>query len=295
MKFANLILKINYGGHIKMKICFNQATTMKYSSLEKDLEACEKYGYELIEIRLDKLKDYLKIHTVDELALFFKNSKIKPYAFNALEFIIFRDEEGYRQIKENLKFLCEVGEKINCKKIVVVPTFDIGEYTKSEIKQESIRALNDLADIAEKYGVKLAYEFVGYPSCSVNTFGQTYDIIKTLNRDSVGLVLDCFHFHAMNSRIEDLRSADPGKIFIFHIDDSEDMPAGVLRDNYRLWPGDGAINLNLILKTLKEIGYSEMASVELFRPEYWEWDIERAVRVGKEKTEEIVGKYFEIE
>lgn len=278
-----------------MKICFNQATTMKNSTLEKDLELCEKYGYELIEIRLDKLKDYLKTHTVDDLANFFKSSRIKPYAFNALEFITFRDEAGYRQIKDDLKFLCEVGEKIGCKKIVVVPTFDIGGYTKTQIKEESIRVLNDLADFAEKYGVKLAYEFVGYPNCSVNTFGQTYDIVKAVNRENVGMVLDCFHFHAMGSRIEDLKKADPKKIFIFHIDDSEDLPVGALRDDKRLWPGEGAVDLDSILKTLKEIGYSEMASVELFRPEYWDWDIEKTIKVGKEKTEAVVGKYFDIE
>jgi len=268
---------------------------MKNSILEKDLELCEKYGYELIEIRLDKLRDYLKNYSVEDLAEFFRKSRIKPYAFNALEFITFRDEAGYKQIKDDLKFLCEVGEKINCKKIVVVPTFDIGGYTKTQIKDESIRVLNDLADTAEKYGVRLAYEFVGYPNCSVNTFGQTYDIVKAVNRERVGLVLDCFHFHAMGSRIEDLRNADPGKIFIFHIDDSEDLPIGALRDDKRLWPGEGVIDLDIILRTLKDIGYSEMASVELFRPEYWDWDIEKAIRAGKEKTEAVVSKYFEIE
>lgn len=278
-----------------MKVCFNQATTMKHSTLEKDLMFCEKYGYGLIEIRLDKLRDYLQTHTAEDLAAFFKNNRIKPYAFNALEFITFRDEAGYKQIKDDLVFLCEVGEKIGCKKIVVVPTFDIGAYSKTEIKKESVRVLNELADIAEKYGVKLAYEFVGYPNCSVNTFGQTYEIVKEVNRDNVGMVLDCFHFHAMNSRLEDLKKADPAKIFIFHIDDSEDLPVGALRDDKRLWPGEGAVNLDGILSTLKEIGYGEMVSVELFRPEYWDWDIEKTIKVGKEKTEEVVGKYFEIE
>jgi len=104
-----------------------------------------------------------------------------------------------------------------------------------------------------------------------------------------------FHFHAMNSRIEDLKAVNPRKIFILHIDDSEDLPVGALRDNNRLWPGEGAVDLPGILKTLKEIGYDEMVSVELFRPEYWDWDIEKTIKTGKEKTEELVGRYFEIE
>lgn len=268
---------------------------MKHSDLETDLRLCEKHGYELIEIRLDKLKDYLKTHTMQDLSDFFKSSRIRPFAFNALEFISFRDEQGYAQIKEDLNFLCEAGKIIGCDKIVVVPTFDIGGYTKTEIAEETARVLNDLADTAEKYGVRLAFELVGYPNCSVNTFGQAYDIIKKVDRDSVGLVLDCFHFHAMGSRMEDLAAADPEKIFIFHIDDSEDLPVGALRDNNRLWPGEGVVDLDGILGTLKGLGYDEMVSVELFRPEYWDWDIERTIETGKRTTEAVVGKFFEIE
>jgi 2-keto-myo-inositol isomerase len=277
-----------------MKICFNQATTMKKSNLEMDLILCEKIGYDLIEIRLDKLRDYLRTHTVRDLADFFKTSRLRPFAFNALEGIIFRDGTAYGQIKKDLKFLCEVGDQINCKKIVVVPSFDIGDYTKTEIKDESVRVLRDLGAFAEKYNTKLAYEFVGYPNCAVNTFGQAYEIVKAVDRDNVGLVLDCFHFHAMGSRLQDLKAADPDRIFIFHIDDAEDLPIGALRDDKRLWPGEGAIDLDAILSTLRDIGCHEMASVELFRPEYWELDIEEAIRVGKEKTEEVVGKYFPI-
>jgi 2-keto-myo-inositol isomerase len=288
-------VKIEKAEAILVKIAFNQATTMKYSSLKTDLELCEKHGYELIEIRLDKLKEYLLNNTVEDLKSFFQNNRIKPYAFNALEFISFRDEAGYQQIKEDLKFLCHVGEIINCKKIIVVPTFDIGNYTKLQIKEETVRVLTELAELAQPYGVKLALEFVGYPNCSVNTFGQAYEIVNEVNRDNVGIVLDCFHFHAMNSKIEDLQNADPNKIFVFHIDDCEDLPVGALRDYHRLWPGEGAINLELILGTLKEIGYHEMVSIELFRPEYWEWDIERTIKIGKETTEKIVSKYFEVE
>jgi 2-keto-myo-inositol isomerase len=275
-----------------MKICFNEATTLKNSTLKKDLELCEKYGYELIEIRIDKLREYLESNTLEDLIQFFKNNRIKPYAFNALEFITFRNEIGCKEIKDDLVFLCQVGEKIGCKKIVVVPTFDIGHYTKLQIKEESVRVLNELADIAEKNEVNLAYEFVGYPNCSVNTFEQTYEIIKAVNRENVGMVLDCFHFHAMNSKIEALKTAEASKIFILHIDDSEDLPVGALRDDNRLWPGEGAINLDIILSTLKEIGYDEMASVELFRPEYWALDAEDTIKIGKNKTENIIAKFF---
>lgn len=274
-----------------MKICFNEATTMKNSTLELDLELCNKYGYDLIEIRMDKLKEYLETHTLDDLVNFFEHHTLKPYAFNALEFVTFRAPNDYKKIRDDLVFLCQSGVKINCRNIVVVPTFDL-PYTRQEIKEESIRVLHDLADVAETYNMNLAFEFVGYPNCSVNTFEQAYEIVTAVNRSNVGIVLDCFHFHSMNSKIEILKKADPNKIFIFHIDDAEDLPMGTLRDHNRLWPGDGSIDLELILKTLREIGYEKMVSVELFRPEYWEWEPEKTIKIAKEKTEAVIQKYF---
>jgi 2-keto-myo-inositol isomerase len=96
-----------------------------------------------------------------------------------------------------LKFCCEAGDVIGCHRVVIVPTFDVGDKTISEIRDETVRVIHKMADYAEPHGMTLAFEFVGYPNCSVNTFGQAYDIVKTVNRDSVGVVLDCFHFHAM--------------------------------------------------------------------------------------------------
>ncbi|KYZ76598.1 isomerase [Anaerosporomusa subterranea] len=275
-----------------MKIGFNEATTMKRSTLALDLELADRHGYDLIEIRLDKLKQYLSEHDIGELAAFFDDHYLKPYTFNALEFITFRDKAGYSQIKSDLDLLCTAGKKVGCDTIIVVPTFDIVDKTIREIRRESISVLNDLADTAERHDIRLAYEFVGYPNCSVNTFGQCYEIIHELNRDSVGLVLDCFHFHVMNSRWEDLEQADAKKIFVLHVDDSEDLPPGILRDQHRLWPGDGVVPLDRILRILRKNGYDGAASVELFRPEYWNWDVEQAIRVGKEKTLKVLAEVY---
>ncbi len=277
-----------------MRICFNQATTMKNSTLESDLELCDKQGYDFIEIRLDKLNDYLTRNTILDLKRFFDTHTLKPYAFNALEFISFRDEKGFDDIMKDLAFVCEAGQVIGCYKVVIVPTFDVGNRTISEIETETIRVIDIMADYAEKSGIKLAFEFVGYPNCSVNTFGQAYSIVKKVDRKNVGIVLDCFHFHSMGSRLDDLKKADPEKIFIFHIDDSEDLPAGAARDEHRLMPGDGAIDLNAILEVLKEIGYDHMASIELFRPEYWDWDDETTIRISYEKTVAVLKPYIEI-
>ncbi|MGM0877307.1 MAG: 2-keto-myo-inositol isomerase [Bacillota bacterium] len=279
-----------------MKLCFNEATTLENSNLAKDLEYCEKHGYDFIEIRtMDKLPEYLKDKSIDDLANFFNTNHIKPLALNALVFFNNRDEAGYKEIISEFKDMMEVAKKIGAQYVVAVPLVTEEKILKKDIKNSCVEVLKELSDIAEPYGVKIAVEFVGHPQCTVNTFGQAYDIVETVNRENVGLVLDCFHFHAMGSDLADLKKADISKIFILHIDDTEDFPIGFLTDEDRVWPGLGVIDLDSILSTLKEKGYSGAVSVELFRPEYYKLDAEEAIKTAKNTTLEVVLKYYDIE
>jgi len=89
-----------------MKLCFNEATTLENSNLVKDLEYCNKHGYDYIEIRtMDKLPEYLESHSMDDLAQFFNENHIKPLALNALVFFNNRSEKEYRS-KDRCSLYC---------------------------------------------------------------------------------------------------------------------------------------------------------------------------------------------
>ncbi len=278
-----------------MKLGFNEATTLRNSNLIKDLEYCEKLGYDYIEIRTeDKLTEYLQNHTLEELVYFFDTHHIKPLALNALIFFNNRDEAGHKAIIDEFKDMVEKASKIGAKYIVAVPLVTEEKILKNEIKKSCVEVLKELSMIAEPYDVKIAVEFIGHPQATVNTFAQAYDIIQTVNRENVGLVFDCFHFHAMGSQLDDLKKADGSKIFILHIDDTEDFPIGILTDEDRVWPGFGAIDLDNILSTLKAIGYSDVVSVELFRPEYYQLTAEETIKTAKDTTLKVISKYYDL-
>ncbi|MBC6129427.1 2-keto-myo-inositol isomerase [Listeria booriae] len=276
-----------------MKLCFNEATTLENSNLEKDLTICEQNGYDYIEIRtMDKLPEYLKTHTLDDLATYFQNHHIKPLALNALVFFNNRDEAGHAAIIQEFQEMMHICDKIGAKYVVAVPLVTTEKILKKDIKQSCIEVLQELSNIAESHGVKIALEFVGHPECTVNTFEDAYDIVQAVNRDNVGLVFDSFHFHAMGSNIQNLKNADGSKIFIFHIDDTEDFQIGLLTDDDRVWPGHGAIDLEAHITTLKQIGYSDIVSVELFRPEYYQLTPEESIEKAKTTTLEVISKYY---
>ncbi|WP_196594276.1 sugar phosphate isomerase/epimerase family protein [Pectinatus sottacetonis] len=280
-----------------MKLSMNEATALEKSSLVKDLELCEKYNYDYIEIRtMDCLPDYLKNHSIDDLAEFFQTHKVKPLAFNTLCYFNNRKPEDYKKILGELKYMCEVGNKIGCNTVITVPTVDLEKVTCSQIRKSAVECLSEMADLAANYNMRLSVEFIGHQAASINTFGQAYSIIKEIDKKNLGITLDCFHFHGMASRIEDLEKADGNKIFIVHLNDTEDFRTGVLLDEDRVWPGDGCIKLGKIFHALKKIGWKEdIVSLELFRPEYYRMDLDDVYRIGKEKSIAVIDKIDMIE
>ncbi|CUH95110.1 Inosose isomerase [Propionispora sp. 2/2-37] len=271
-----------------MKLGMNEATCKENSTLEQDLRLCEKYHYSYIEIRLDMLKAYLQHHSIAELQHFFANSKVKPYAFNSIEDINFCTEEQWAKVVELFTFACEMGRKIDNPYLIVVPTMSDAMLKKTdrEIFEDSLKVLRKLSDIAKPYGVKLAFEPIGNPRWCVRNLEQCMAIIDAVDRQNVGVALDAFNLFLYNKlqNIDAIDLVPAEKIFVYHIDDSEDLPLSVLDHCHRLFPGDGVIPLGEITRRLHKKGYDGVASVELFRPEYWAMDPDDVFRLAAEKT-----------
>lgn len=282
-----------------MKLAFNEGTTWESASLQQNLEYCEKHGYDYIEIRsIDQLIDYLEDHTLDDLKKYFDTHHIKPLSLNALCFFNNRKKEDELKIIEEFKEYLEICKKIDCEYICVVPSnIDVTEKGKTlveEVNASCIEVLTKLSDLAEPYGVKIAIEFIGIPENTVNTFVQAYQIVREINRENVGLVYDTFQFTGMGSRLEDVIEETADKLFIFHINDVDGYPVGQMHDTNRVWPGHGVIDLDAHLKKLKELNYDFVASVELFRPEYYQMDPEEVIKKAKETTLEVLRKHYSI-
>jgi len=271
-----------------MKIALNGATTM-HADLFTDIQAASAAGFDLLEIWSAKLYQYLRANTPADLKAAFAEYKLKPYSINSIEHITFRTPEDYENIKAECETLSKIAGEIGCPYIVVVPGLMPGEGTEGQVIEESARVLNELADIAEPHGVSLAFEFLGQTDCSVQTLDLCNKIVETVGRKSVGNVIDTFHFYAGNSSFEAIDSMRPEKLFIFHINDAEDLPKEQLTDAHRLYPGTGILPIREMKEHFDKIGYDRMVSIEIFRPEYWEQDPFEVARKAKAATEEVLG------
>ena len=254
-----------------MKVALNGATTMR-ADLPTDIRAAREAEFDGLEIWAAKLRDYLLDHTPEDLRRLFAAAGIAPYSINSIEHITFRDAEGYASVLEQCRELSLIAEAIGCPYLVVVPGLLPEGATRETVIEESVRVLKELAEIAGERGVKLAFEFLGQTTCSVQTLELAKEIVERVDRPDVGLVIDSFHFYAGGSKVEAIDTLDAARLFIFHINDAEDLPRRQLEDRHRLLPGLGILPLPEMLAAFRCIRYDAIISVEIFRPEYWERD-----------------------
>ncbi len=253
-----------------MRFAWNGATSMK-ADLETDIEIARRAGYPLLEIWGAKLRHYLQRHSVQELTELFKESGVKPLSINSVDKATFSGKD-WENVENTCREFASVAGEIGCKNIVVVPGKRPPGVTDSEVKEETVAVLEAFGDIAATHDVRIAFEFLGFPNCSVRTLERAWEIVAEVDRPDVGLVVDTFHFHVGGSAFGSLSRIDSEKLFIVHVNDCEDKPATQLTDANRLLPGLGVLPLKRIAEELKAIGYDKVASIEIFRPEYWEKD-----------------------
>jgi 2-keto-myo-inositol isomerase len=271
-----------------MKLSFNGATTMK-ADLATDIRAAAGAGFDYLEIWAAKLREFLKQHAAADLKTLFDENGIKPLSINSIEHVTFRDAAAYAKIKAECEELCSIAAKINCPYIVLVPgKIPSGGLSSYEVIEETVRVLRELASIAERHGISLAFEFLGQQDCTVQTLALADEIVVNVNRRNIGLVIDSFHFYAGGSTIKMIEALDPKRLYIFHINDAENRPLDQLTDAHRLLPGLGILPLKEIIAAFRRIGYDKVASVELFRPEYWERDPFELARDAKAAVETLV-------
>lgn len=269
-----------------MQMALNGATTMK-ADLETDICAASEARFDWLEIWASKLRAFLESYSTADLNNLFVKQNLKPYSINSIERITFRNADEHRSLLAECDALCCVASELNCPFIVVVPSPLPTGVSRSQVVEQSTRVLDELGAIAEKRDVGLAFEFLGQTDCSVRTLALADEIVRRVNRKNVGLVIDSFHFYTGGSTIESIAALDPDRLFIFHINDAENLPREQLEDRHRLLPGLGILPLKEIIRALKSIGYDRVASVEIFRPEYWERDpfeLAREARAAAERA-----------
>ena len=148
-----------------MKLGLNGATTLK-ADLTTDIAVAGRAGFDFVEIWAAKLIDYLEGGGLPALRRDLKRAGVTAATLNSVEHVTFNDPSGHVRMLEDFERFCRVAEAIACETVLVVPSPRPKGVSMAAIEQDSVKVLRELSGIAKPYGVRLAYEFLGFADCT---------------------------------------------------------------------------------------------------------------------------------
>lgn len=262
-------------GRVKWPDFAKLAARVGFPGVDVDLSAAMKAGAEGTNTLLEQLR-------------------VRPAVFNfPVEFR--KDDAAFHASLAQLEPAAKFAQAIGCPRMVtyIMPSSPI---PKAELRRLYKDRFSQSARILAKYDVRLGLEFLGplqfrkqFPHEFIWRMPEMLAFAKECG-PNVGLLLDAWHWHHAGATVDDILQAGRDGIVHVHFDDAPNLPPEQIRDNERLMPGEGVIDLVGFLQALKKIGYTDALSVEVFGRGLKDMTPEEGARLGLEKSKAVFAK-----
>jgi len=217
----------------------------------------------------------MKTAGLDATKALFAELKIRPTIANlplARPFPFSGEQAGFQQALTQLADDAAFSSAIGCQKMMVVLPAS-APLPKDEQRKIARDRLAAISEVLQKSSVRLGIEFLGVQQFRTprpdgpltHPFIWNLPEAVALAKDSganIGVILDVWHWHHSASTIDDILAAGKDRIVHIHVSDAKAQPPEEVRDNQRLMPGEGVINLVGFFQALKKIGYDGGVSPE---------------------------------
>jgi sugar phosphate isomerase/epimerase len=206
-----------------------------------------------------------------------------------------KDDATFRRDLAKLEEAAQFVAAIGCPRMntYIMPSSDRPKAEQRKIYKERFRVA---ADILARSHVRLGLEFLGpvhlrkmFPYEFIWRMDEMLDFAKECG-PNVGLELDSWHWHHAGATTKDIVHAGKENIINVQVNDSPSLPPEKIRDDERLMPGEGVIDLIGFFQALKETGYHEGVSPEVFGRGLKNIPPEEGARLGLETTRAVMGK-----
>jgi sugar phosphate isomerase/epimerase len=206
-----------------------------------------------------------------------------------------KDDQTFNDSLAKLEPAAQFAAAIGCPRMMTW-IMSSSDTPKADLRKVYKERFTRAADILARSHVRLGLEFLG-PLHIRKQF--KYEFIWRMPEmlefatecgPNVGLTLDTWHWHHAGATTGDILAAGKERIVTVHYNDSPDLPPEKIRDNERLMPGEGVINLTGFLQALQKIGYQDALSVEVFGRGLKDMTPEEGARLGLQKGRETFVK-----
>lgn len=271
------------GADPSFRYCLNMSTIRGQNlSVKEEINVAGKAGYDAIEPWLGKLNEYVNNGgSLRDLRL-----QIEDYGMTVESAIGFaswvvndpeRRKKGFEDAKRDMELLSKIGGKRIAAPPAGVPR---GEIIEPLAAAERYRSL---LEVGEQTGVVPQIEMWG-GNASIGKVSTAIFIAVEAGHPDACFLGDVFHTYKGGSDFNGLRLLSAQALQVFHMNDyPADPPQDRIRDEHRVFPGDGIAPLNDIFGIFRSVGASPVLSLELFNREYWKLDPLVAAQTGLNK------------
>ncbi len=265
------------------EICIHQ-TTSAASGFRESLEGYAKAGIRLVEVIPPMVAKYAKTESIAGARRLLNDLGMKAVSGGGVRGLA---EPGpdRRKALEELKMTAEMTAGLGVDRMVC-PCGTAAAFTPDDYKRGA-ENLREAGDIAKQFGVTVMLEFMR-GSTFIGTLPTALNVVRDAGHPNVKPMLDCYHFWAGLSKLEDLQLIRANEIQHVHFQDVPNIPRELLDGKTREIPGDGISPLAKILRELAARGYSGPLSVELFYPRFQEGDPYIVAKEIRAKAEAVL-------
>ena len=267
-------------------ICLDTAT-IRPASLKEKVSIAAEAGYDGIEPWDSELEEFeknggnLKVLGAEIKKLGLKVPSVIGL-WNAIPGTMSEFELSLKETRRRMRMAHDIGAE----HIQTIPNTLPENYNQKWVADR----YRDIIEIGMKeFNIKPALVFVKY--FTIKTLGQAFGIAMDANHPNAMVIPDVYHMYISDGGFEGLKMLKGDAIAIFQFNDAPNMPAFKdLRDEHRVYPGDGILPLASIFKDLKATGYKGFISLEMYNPNYYKEDLLKVAKTGLRKTLEVLKK-----
>jgi sugar phosphate isomerase/epimerase len=268
--------------------CLNTSTIRGDGlGIVEKIEIAAKAGYIGIEPWIREFDEYTKQGgSLKDLAKRIRDVGMSvESAIGFAEWIVHDDArraKGFEEAKRNMELVIQVGgTRLAAPPAGATDVADLNLFRAAE----RYAALLDLGD---QIGVVPQVEVWGF-SKSIQRLSEAVFVAIESGHPKACVLADVYHLYKGGSAFVGLSLVRGTKMHALHMNDyPADPPRETIKDEHRVYPGDGVAPLDMILRTLRDIGFRGMLSLELFNRDYWKQDALTVARTGLEKMRAAV-------
>jgi 2-keto-myo-inositol isomerase len=276
------------------RYCLNTSTLRGHNlPLDELVDIAAAAGYEAIEPWIDEIEKYAA-NGGDLRGL---HSKIQDLGLTVeggigfFEWIVDDDTtrtEGLKKARHAMVLLARLGGKR-----IAAPPFGAQKDDAPVLNlHAAVDRYNALLALGDEIGVVPLIEVWGF-SKNLSRLGDAALIAIESGHPDACILADSYHLYKGGSPLSGLRLLHGDAFPLFHINDYPSLPRETITDADRVFPGDGIAPLTTLFRTLRDIGFEGVLSLELFNKEYYAQEPLSVARTGLEKLRAVVQKSFE--